>query len=205
MNYINLKLFETKINNLGIPDKISLGSFENISNNEEEVFIFTPKKKLEDQKYYFRVKAFNILDLEKNWISTDHVSLLNQFSNDLKIKNTEINKEKFGKIILYPHEKKWIPKLSNYNYKNQSLTINIIDNLTYSKNKIIRKTPLDLHYQKIEYSYNEELIKFSANIEEVCVKTVESGSMTKDLAVLIDRSAKYLTTNQFLEAIDRNI
>ena len=52
---------------------------------------------------------------------------------------------------------------------------------------------------------NEELIKFSTNIEEVCVKTVESGSMTKDLAILIDKSAKYLTTNQFLEAIDENL
>ena len=52
---------------------------------------------------------------------------------------------------------------------------------------------------------NEELIKFSTNIEEVCVKTVESGSMTKDLAILIDKSAKYLTTNQFLESIDGNL
>ncbi len=52
---------------------------------------------------------------------------------------------------------------------------------------------------------NEELIKFSTNIEEVCIKTVESGSMTKDLAILIDKSTKYLTTNQFLETIDRNL
>ena len=52
---------------------------------------------------------------------------------------------------------------------------------------------------------NEELIKFSNNVEEVCVKTVESGLMTKDLAILIDKSNKYLTTNQFLEAIDGNL
>ena len=52
---------------------------------------------------------------------------------------------------------------------------------------------------------NQELIRFSNNIEEVCIKTVESGSMTKDLAILIDKSAKFLTTNQFLEAIDGNL
>ena len=52
---------------------------------------------------------------------------------------------------------------------------------------------------------NDELIKFSTNVEEVCVKTVESGSMTKDLAILIDKSSKYLTTNQFLDAIDGNL
>ena len=52
---------------------------------------------------------------------------------------------------------------------------------------------------------NDELIKFSKNLEEVCISTVESGLMTKDLAILIDKSTKYLTTNQFLEAIDSNL
>ena len=52
---------------------------------------------------------------------------------------------------------------------------------------------------------NDELIKFASTLEKVCVETVESGSMTKDLAILIDKSAKYLTTNQFLEAIDNNL
>ena len=51
---------------------------------------------------------------------------------------------------------------------------------------------------------NNELIKFATTLEKVCIETVESGSMTKDLAILIDKSAKYLTTNQFLEAIDSN-
>jgi isocitrate dehydrogenase len=52
---------------------------------------------------------------------------------------------------------------------------------------------------------NEELIRFASSLEKVCIETVESGSMTKDLAVLIDKSAKYLTTNQFLEAINNNL
>ena len=46
---------------------------------------------------------------------------------------------------------------------------------------------------------------FASSLEKVCVETVESGSMTKDLAILIDKSTKYLTTNQFLEAIDGNL
>ena len=52
---------------------------------------------------------------------------------------------------------------------------------------------------------NNELVEFANNLEEVCIKTVESGAMTKDLAILIDKSTKYLTTNQFLEAIDGNL
>ena len=52
---------------------------------------------------------------------------------------------------------------------------------------------------------NKELIKFSEALERVCIETVESGSMTKDLAVLISKDQKFLTTNQFLEAIDGNL
>ena len=52
---------------------------------------------------------------------------------------------------------------------------------------------------------NNELIKFSESLEKVCVETVENGSMTKDLAILIDKNAKYLTTNQFLETINSNL
>ena len=52
---------------------------------------------------------------------------------------------------------------------------------------------------------NDELIKFSNTIEKVCIESVESGSMTKDLAILIGPSSKYLTTNQFLDVIDQNL
>jgi isocitrate dehydrogenase len=51
---------------------------------------------------------------------------------------------------------------------------------------------------------NNELIKFATTLEKVCIETVEGGNMTKDLSILIDKSTKYLTTNQFLEAIDAN-
>ncbi|MAH52342.1 MAG: isocitrate dehydrogenase (NADP(+)) [Candidatus Pelagibacter sp.] len=52
---------------------------------------------------------------------------------------------------------------------------------------------------------NEELIKFANTLEKVCIECVESGSMTKDLAILIGPSTKYLTTNQFLDEIDGNL
>ena len=52
---------------------------------------------------------------------------------------------------------------------------------------------------------NQELIKFAETLEDVCVETVEKGFMTKDLAILISKNQKFLTTNQFLEAIDSNL
>ena len=52
---------------------------------------------------------------------------------------------------------------------------------------------------------NNELIKFANTLEKVCIDCVEAGSMTKDLAILIGSNQKYLTTNQFLDAIDGNL
>jgi isocitrate dehydrogenase len=52
---------------------------------------------------------------------------------------------------------------------------------------------------------NNELIKFAQTIEKVCIECVENGAMTKDLAILIGPSSKYLTTNQFLDEIDGSL
>ena len=52
---------------------------------------------------------------------------------------------------------------------------------------------------------NNELIKFAQTLEKVCIECVEKGAMTKDLAILIGPSSKYLTTNQFLDEIDSNL
>jgi isocitrate dehydrogenase len=52
---------------------------------------------------------------------------------------------------------------------------------------------------------NQELINFAQTIEKVCIECVENGSMTKDLAILIGPSSKYLTTNQFLDVIEGNL
>jgi len=52
---------------------------------------------------------------------------------------------------------------------------------------------------------NDDLIKFAQTIEKVCIECVENGAMTKDLAILVGPSSKYLTTNQFLDEIDGNL
>jgi len=52
---------------------------------------------------------------------------------------------------------------------------------------------------------NDELIKFAKTLEDICIECVENGAMTKDLAILVGPSSKYLTTNQFLDEIDGNL
>ena len=57
-------------------------------------------------------------------------------------------------------------------------------------------------YHRAKLDNNEDLKKFIKTLEKVCIQTVEAGSMTKDLAILISPTSKYLTTNQFLDIID---
>jgi isocitrate dehydrogenase len=50
-----------------------------------------------------------------------------------------------------------------------------------------------------------ELQHFAETLEKVCVDTVESGYMTKDLALLISPDQKWMTTTQFLDKLDENL
>jgi len=50
-----------------------------------------------------------------------------------------------------------------------------------------------------------EVIEFAETLERVCVETVESGKMTKDLALLVGGDQGFLTTQEFLDAIDENL
>jgi len=52
---------------------------------------------------------------------------------------------------------------------------------------------------------NQKLIDFASTLEGVVITTVESGKMTKDLATLISDDAPYLTTEDFLAALDENL
>jgi isocitrate dehydrogenase len=47
--------------------------------------------------------------------------------------------------------------------------------------------------------------EFAETLERTCVKTVESGKMTKDLALLVGADQEFLTTQEFLAAIDENL
>ena len=50
-----------------------------------------------------------------------------------------------------------------------------------------------------------EVSQFAETLERVCVETVESGKMTKDLALLVGADQEFLTTQEFLSSIDENL
>ena len=56
-----------------------------------------------------------------------------------------------------------------------------------------------------QFDNTPDVVRFADTLEEVCVSTVESGKMTKDLAILVGDKQPWLTTEQFLDALDTNL
>ena len=56
-----------------------------------------------------------------------------------------------------------------------------------------------------QFDGTPDVVKFADALEKVCVETVESGKMTKDLAILVGPNQPHLTTEQFLDALDTNL
>jgi isocitrate dehydrogenase len=50
-----------------------------------------------------------------------------------------------------------------------------------------------------------DVVKFAETLEKVCIDLVEAGKMTKDLAVLIDPKSPFLTTDEYLDAVDHEL
>ncbi len=61
-----------------------------------------------------------------------------------------------------------------------------------------------IHYRG-KFDNTQDVIDFADRLEKICIETVESGYMTKDLAVLIGAEHDWLTTQQFLDKIDENL
>ena len=51
----------------------------------------------------------------------------------------------------------------------------------------------------------EDLLNFAKTLEKVCIETVESGKMTKDLAILVSQNQKWLNTLDFLNTLQQKL
>ena len=60
-------------------------------------------------------------------------------------------------------------------------------------------------YFRGQFDHNEELMNFANTLERICIETVESGQMTKDLAVLVSPDTKWMNTEDFLNCLDVNL
>ena len=156
---INFKLFETKANQLGIPEKISLGSFQDISNSEETVFIYTSNSDDLSKKYYFRVRVFDVLNNSKDWISTNYNFLLKNYSKDIRLNKIVEDKSNSSDLIIFSNEKKWLPKLRNYEFDNKSVRTDIFKNTSENNSIIEKKTPFKIYFSKKDYILSENILE----------------------------------------------
>ena len=56
-----------------------------------------------------------------------------------------------------------------------------------------------------KFDKNIELQNFSEKLEKVCISTIESGAMTKDLALLVGNNQGWMETIEFLEELEKNL
>ena len=58
---------------------------------------------------------------------------------------------------------------------------------------------------RAKFDNTPEVAQFAETLEAVCINTVEKGKMTKDLALLVGPDQPFLTTDEFLDALDENL
>ena len=60
-------------------------------------------------------------------------------------------------------------------------------------------------YFRGQFDHNQDLMNFANTLEKTCIETVESGQMTKDLAILVSPDTKWMNTEDFLNHLDVNL
>ena len=60
-------------------------------------------------------------------------------------------------------------------------------------------------YFRGQFDHNQDLMNFANTLEKTCIETVESGQMTKDLAILVSPDTKWMNTEDFLSCLDTNL
>ena len=142
---INVSLFNNKIKNLGIPDKISLGTFQDITQNDQDVFSATFNQSVQQNQLYFRVKTFSFLNTQKEWLPLNTKIVFKDKPGYQPPPTVNANFLDYS-VIIEGHDKKWIPVL-DYALPNNDKRYNYY-NFTYQLDKkIIKKNKFTFRSQ----------------------------------------------------------
>ena len=158
---INIKIFDTQKNTLGIPEKLKLGSFTDISSSDQKVFIYNDDQNNKINDFlYFRVKIFDLLDKDKIWITTPIENINYHYDNTHKlVKNNNIlNKD--SKLIIYPNDKTWLPVLKGFDFNNNLVSNNYLNGTAQSRKKISKKKNYTIQSSKFSVKYDEQFLNF---------------------------------------------
>ena len=157
---INFRLFDNSASSLGIPDTISLGSFSQFSNSDEEIFTLINNGYSQDD-LYFRVKIFDYMEENQSWRPSSSYYLFSKFKDDFKISD-KIDLNNSYQIILEPYKKKWIPSLKNSQLVNENIKItkDLFNETFISKDLIDRKKNIKFKSIKTNFNLDEEILKY---------------------------------------------
>ena len=158
---INIKIFDTQKNTLGIPEKLKLGSFTDITNNNQIIFNYSndDTKDFSDI-LYFRVKIFDLLDKDKSWITTPSENITFHYGKTHKLvkKNNILNKN--AKLIIYPNDKTWLPVLKGFDFNNNLVSNNYLNGTATSRQKISKKKKYTIQSSKFSVKFDKEFLNF---------------------------------------------
>lgn len=171
---IHISLFEQKNQTLGIPEKINLGSFDQLTSDNTKIFDIKFIKQIVNQNnQYFRVRVFSSLNENKEWLPINSQLIFrgqNQFSK-------QVSEMIEYDLTLIGHNKEWIPMLDyalpqyTYNYNEYDHTYQFNDkNLNTTRLRLQAQiTPLiktllpgeKNYYLQLPNSINPSLIKWA--------------------------------------------
>ncbi len=154
---INFRLFDNSTSSLGIPDSISLGSFSQFSNSDEEIFTLI-NNNFNQNDLYFRVKIFDYMEVNQSWRPSSSYFLFSKFKDNFKIsENKDLNNS--YQIILEPYKKKWIPSLKNSQLVNENIKISKdLFNQTFASRELIdRKKQIQFKNIKSTFDLDDDI------------------------------------------------
>ena len=157
---ITLNLFNASKNNLGIPDSINLGSFEQISESDEKLFVLV-NDNYKKNELYFRVKIFDQIDDKKSWRPSSGYFLIRKFPNSIQTVNFTPQNKMYD-LIIENYKNSWLPVLKNTTIisDTQDYSFSIFNQTYRSKKKIESKKLIQLRKYAINMELNDELRQY---------------------------------------------
>ena len=193
---INFRLFDNSTSSLGIPDSISLGSFSQFSNSDEEIFTLI-NNNFNQNDLYFRVKIFDYMEVNQSWRPSSSYFLFSKFKDNFKIsENKDLNKS--YQIILEPYKKKWIPSLKNSQLINENIKISkdLFNQTFVSRELIDRKKQIQFKNIKSTFDLDDDIKNYYTLLPDNISKKLklwvkENNNSTKEKFVnkIYDRFA----------------
>jgi len=189
---ITLNLFNASKNNLGIPDSINLGSFEQISESDEKLFVLV-NNNYKKNELYFRVKVFDQIDDKKSWRPSSGYFLIRKFPNSIQTVNFTPQNKMYD-LIIENYKNSWLPVLKNTTIisDTQDYSFSIFNQTYRSKKKIESKKLIQLRKYAINMELNDELRQYYLNLP---------NSISSELKEWADTNKKGKTDNEYLKYI----